>query len=213
MKLILLGPPGAGKGTQAEQLVKKLDIPHISTGDMFRKAIKEGTELGKKAKEYMDQGQLVPDEVTVGIVKDRLSETDCKKGFLLDGFPRTAAQAEALDGILVELGYQLDAVLDIEVPREKLMARLTGRRVCKDCGATFHVEFNPPSASEQCDACGGKLYQRSDDTEATVANRLDVYQKQTEPLIDYYENKNMLKRINGDQQIETVLQEIAVVLE
>ncbi|GAW90889.1 adenylate kinase [Calderihabitans maritimus] len=212
MRLLLMGPPGAGKGTQAEGLIEKLKVPHISTGDMFRKAIKEGTELGRKAKEYMDAGQLVPDEVTVGIVKERLQEPDCQQGFLLDGFPRTVAQAEALDKILSELDMNLDAVINIEVPREKLIERLTGRRVCRNCGATYHVIFNPPSEPGKCDNCGGELYQRSDDTEETVANRLDVYKKQTEPLIAFYEGKGLLKRINGDQSIEKVLVDIGEAL-
>lgn len=208
MKLLLMGPPGAGKGTQAEVLTDRLDIPHISTGDMFRKAIKEGTDLGKKAKEYMDAGKLVPDEVTVGIVKERLSEADCGKGFLLDGFPRTVNQAQALDAILQELGIKLDAVVNIDVPREKLLDRLTGRRICRDCGATYHVTFNPPNEADKCDACGGELYQRSDDTASTVANRLDVYAQQTAPLIQYYQQQGLLEDINGDQDIKVVLDEI-----
>lgn len=208
MRLLLMGPPGAGKGTQAEMLTEKLQVPHISTGDMFRKAIKEGTELGKKAKEFMDQGKLVPDEVTVGIVKERLVELDCKNGFLLDGFPRTVAQAEALDDILDELNMELDAAVNIEVPREKLLERLTGRRICRNCGATYHVIFNPPQVEGKCDVCGGELYQRSDDTEETVANRLDVYAEQTAPLIEYYKEKGLLKNINGDQEIKEVLKEV-----
>jgi len=205
MQLILLGPPGAGKGTQAETLVNKLNIPHISTGDMFRKAIKEGTALGAKAKEYMDQGKLVPDEVTIGIVKERISQADCKNGFLLDGFPRTVYQAEALDAILKDMKIALDAVINIEVPKEKLIGRLTGRRVCKACGATFHLIYNPPAVEGKCDKCGEKLYQRADDTEETVVNRLDVYEKQTAPLIEYYSHQGILKTIDGDQPIEQVL--------
>lgn len=208
MRLILLGPPGAGKGTQAETLVKKLEVPHISTGDMFRKAIKEGTPLGKKAKEYMDAGQLVPDEVTIGIVKERVAQSDCAKGFLLDGFPRTVTQAEALSAILQEMETALDAVISIEVPKEKLVSRLTGRRVCKACGATYHLVYNPPSKASVCDACGGELYQRSDDTEETVVNRLNVYEDQTAPLIEYYEGKGLLKKIDGDQGIDKVLIDI-----
>ncbi len=203
-----MGPPGAGKGTQAEVLTEKLKIPHISTGDMFRKAIKDGTELGKKAKEYMDAGKLVPDEVTVGIVKERLGESDCGQGFLLDGFPRTVNQAEALDEILKQLRIKLDAVINIEVPREKLLDRLTGRRICKDCGATYHVTFNQPQEANNCDVCGGELYQRSDDTAETVANRLDVYAKQTQPLIEFYQKQGLLADINGDQKISAVLKEI-----
>ncbi|GAB4269657.1 adenylate kinase [Thermincola ferriacetica] len=212
MKLMIMGPPGAGKGTQAEVLVKELNITHISTGDMFRAAIKEGTEMGKKAKEYMDKGQLVPDEVVVGMVKDRLSQPDCEKGFLLDGFPRTIAQAEALSKTLDEMGIKLDGVINIEVPREKLLARLTGRRVCKSCGASYHVLFNPPEKEGVCNNCGGELYQRSDDNEETVNNRLDVYEEQTQPLIDYYKEKGLLININGDQPIDKVLADILAAL-
>lgn len=212
MKIILLGPPGAGKGTQAETLISKLNVPHISTGDMFRKAIKEETELGLKAKSFMDQGQLVPDEVTIGIVRERLSLQDCKEGFLLDGFPRTVPQAQALDGILTDLETALDAVISIEVPNENLVERLTGRRVCKACGATYHKMFNPPNQEHVCDKCGGELYQRSDDSESTVRNRLEVYKNQTEPLIAYYSAKGILKPINGDQEIGKVLSEIGAAL-
>ncbi|MDT3699746.1 MAG: adenylate kinase [Thermincola sp.] len=212
MKLMIMGPPGAGKGTQAERLVKDLDITHISTGDMFRAAIKEGTEMGNKAKEYMDKGQLVPDEVVVGMVKDRLSQPDCAKGFLLDGFPRTLPQADALSNTLASMGIKLDGVINIEVPRERLMARLTGRRVCKACGASFHVLFNVPQKNGVCDSCGGELYQRSDDNEETVSNRLDVYEAQTQPLIDYYQKKGVLININGDQDIDLVLKDILAAL-
>jgi len=208
MKIILMGPPGAGKGTQAEVLVQKLDIPHISTGDMFRAAIKNQTPLGVKAKEYMDAGQLVPDQVTIGIVEERLGQEDCQKGFLLDGFPRTVAQADALAEILAKMSVKLDGVLNIEVDQEKLIARLTGRRVCRQCGGTFHVLFNAPEKEGVCDKCGGELYQRSDDSEATARNRLDVYNKQTEPLIAYYKEKDLLMNINGDQAIESVLADI-----
>jgi len=208
LNLLIMGPPGAGKGTQAEVLVKELQITHISTGDMFRNAIKEGTEMGKKAKEYMDRGELVPDEVVVGMVKDRLSQPDCAKGFLLDGFPRTLPQARALDETLSSLGIKLDGVINIDVPRERLMARLTGRRVCKNCGASYHILFNPPQTPGKCNACGGELYQRSDDNEEAVANRLDVYEAQTQPLIDYYKEKGLLKNINGDQEIGKVLADI-----
>jgi adenylate kinase len=212
LKLMIMGPPGAGKGTQAEVLVKELGITHISTGDMFRAAIKEGTEMGRKAKEYMDQGQLVPDEVVVGMVRDRLSQPDCAKGFLLDGFPRTLAQAEALSNTLDQMGIKLDGVINIDVPRERLMARLTGRRVCKGCGASYHVMFNPPKSEGVCNTCGGELYQRSDDNEETVGNRLDVYEAQTQPLIDYYKERGLLLNINGDQEIDKVLKEIMAAL-
>ncbi len=208
MKLLIMGPPGAGKGTQAEMLVKELNIAHISTGDMFRAAIKEGTEMGKKAKEYMDKGALVPDEVVVGMVKDRLSKPDCAGGFLLDGFPRTLEQAKALDATLQEMNIKLDGVINIAVPREKLMARLTGRRVCRNCGASYHILFNKPQVEGKCNSCGGELYQRSDDNEAAVSNRLDVYEAQTQPLIDYYSSKGLLLNINGDQEIQKVLADI-----
>jgi adenylate kinase len=205
MNLLIMGPPGAGKGTQAETLTAKLAIPHISTGDMFRKAISDGTELGKKAKEFMDAGQLVPDEVTIGIVKERLSEEDCRKGFLLDGFPRTVPQAEALEGILKELGMELDAVLNVAVPDEKLVARLTGRRICRQCGASYHVLYNAPKQEGICDACQGELYQRSDDSEETATNRLSVYHQNTAPLIDFYAKRGLLKEIDGDRPIPEVL--------
>lgn len=207
-----MGPPGGGKGTQAEFIVKNLSLTHISTGDMFREAVKVGTEMGKKAKEYMDRGELVPDEVVVGMVRDRLSQPDCAKGWLLDGFPRTVAQAEALDGTLKDLGLKVDAVLNIAVPREKLVARLTGRRVCRSCGASYHVLFNPPKIEGVCQNCGGELYQRSDDTEETVNNRLDVYEGQTQPVIDYYRAKGILKEVNGDQDISKVTEDVLAVL-
>lgn len=207
-----MGPPGAGKGTQAEMLVKELNLTHISTGDMFRAAIKEGTEMGKKAKEYMDQGALVPDEVVVGMVKERLSKPDCADSFLLDGFPRTLDQARALDATLKEMGIKLDGVVNIAVPREKLMARLTGRRVCKGCGASYHVMFNKPQVEGKCNSCGGELYQRSDDNEAAVGNRLDVYEAQTQPLIDYYTQQGLLMNFNGDQEIKQVLADILAAL-
>lgn len=208
MRIILLGPPGAGKGTQAEALVKKLDIPHISTGDMFRQAMKEGRPLGLEAKSYMEQGKLVPDEVTIGIVKERIQEEDCAKGFLLDGFPRTVNQAQALDGIFEELGLTLDGAINIDVPKEKLITRITGRRACEACGSIFHLVFNPPKEEGICSKCGGKLYQRADDQEKTVLNRLNVYEEQTAPLIDYYNAQGNLININGDQAMELVLEDI-----
>lgn len=208
MKIILMGPPGAGKGTQAEKLVELYQIPHISTGDMFRKAQKDGTELGLKAKEYMEQGQLVPDEVTVGIVRERLAEADCKDGFLLDGFPRTVQQADALDGILKDLGMALDRVINIEVDKAFLVDRLTGRRVCRTCGATFHVVNKAPKVEGVCDKCGGELYQRNDDKIETVSNRLDVYAAQTAPLIEYYQSKGVMSSIDGNKSMEDVLADI-----
>lgn len=203
-----MGLPGAGKGTQAEKIVEKYQIPHISTGDMFRQAIKEGTELGLKAKSFMDQGELVPDEVTIGIVRERLSKDDCKKGFLLDGFPRTVAQAEALESILSELNKKIDYVINIQVDTNILMDRLTGRRICKSCGATYHLVFNPPKVEGVCDKCGGELYQRHDDTAETVQNRLEVNMKQTQPLIDFYSAKGYLRNINGVQDINKVFEDI-----
>ncbi|WP_018084984.1 adenylate kinase [Desulfurispora thermophila] len=208
MNLLIMGPPGAGKGTQAEVLVKELKITHISTGDMFRNAIKEGTEMGKKAKEYMDAGQLVPDEVVIGMVKDRLAKPDCQNGFLLDGFPRTVEQAKALDETLASLNIKLDGVINIVVPLDKLMVRLTGRRVCKECGASYHVVFNPPKVEGKCNSCGGELYQRSDDNEESVSTRLKAYEEKTQPLIDYYQAKGLLLNINGDQEISKVLADI-----
>jgi len=207
-----MGPPGAGKGTQAEKLVELYQIPHISTGDMFRKAQKDGTELGLKAKSYMEKGQLVPDEVTVGIVKERLAENDCKDGFLLDGFPRTVQQADALDGILMELGMKLDRVINIEVDKSFLVDRLTGRRVCRACGATFHIANKAPKVEGVCDKCGGELYQRNDDKIETVSNRLDVYAAQTAPLIEYYQSKGIMSSIDGSKSMEEVLADIRTAL-
>ena len=208
MQILLMGPPGAGKGTQAAQLVKELGIPHISTGDMFRAAVKEGTELGKKAKACMDAGQLVPDEITIGIVRERLAKADCKQGFLLDGFPRTLEQAEALGRTLEELESHLDHVINITVPAEDLVARITGRRICRACGATYHVSFNPSSKKDRCDACDGELYQRNDDQEATVKSRLDVYEAQTRPLVNYYQDRGVYAEIDGRQDIDKVLADI-----
>lgn len=212
MKLLIMGRPGAGKGTQAANIKEYYQIPHISTGDMFRAAIKNQTKLGLSAKEYTDKGLLVPDELTIGIVRERLHEDDCKKGFLLDGFPRTIAQAEALDQILEDNGIHLDAVLDVDVPAEILIKRMVGRRVCKGCGATYHVEFNPPKQEGICDVCHTKLIQRNDDTEATAQNRLSVYDQQTAPLLEFYQKKNLLKTVNGDQPLEKVFEDIKVVL-
>lgn len=204
MQLILMGPPGAGKGTQAAELIKKYGIPQISTGDMFRAAVKEGTELGKKAEACMKSGALVPDEVTIGIVKERLSKADCEKGFILDGFPRTVEQADALEKILSELGKKLDAVLNIHVPAEDLIERAVGRRICKGCGATYHVKFNAPKTEGKCDNCGGELYQRADDNADTMKNRLSVYEASTRPLIEYYKKAGVYSEIDGRQPINEV---------
>ncbi|WP_185160523.1 adenylate kinase [Mammaliicoccus sciuri] len=213
MNIILMGLPGAGKGTQASEIVKKYPIPHISTGDMFRKAIKEETDLGKEAKSYMDRGELVPDEVTIGIVRERLAGEDAKKGFLLDGFPRTVEQADALNEILSDLNRKVDAVINIEVAEEELMNRLTGRRICEVCGTTYHLVFNPPKVEGVCDLDGGKLYQREDDNPETVANRLSVNVKQTKPLLDFYENQGVLKNIDGSRQIDNVTEDVIQILE
>ena len=213
MNIILMGLPGAGKGTQASEIVKKFPIPHISTGDMFRKAIKDETNLGKEAKSYMDRGELVPDEVTVGIVKERISEDDAKKGFLLDGFPRTIEQAEALNSIMSELDREIDAVINIEVPEEELMNRLTGRRICEKCGTTYHLVFNPPKVDGICDIDGGKLYQREDDNPETVSNRLSVNVKQSKPILEYYNNKGVLKNIDGSKDIDEVTKDVIDILD
>ena len=205
MKILLMGPPGAGKGTQAEKLTELFKIPHISTGDMFRKAQKDGTELGLKAKSYMEMGQLVPDEVTIGIVRERLAEEDCKNGFLLDGFPRTVQQADALEQILNDLGTHLDAVVNIEVAKDFLVERLTGRRVCRGCGATYHVKFNAPKVEGVCDKCGGEVIQRDDDKESVIRNRLSVFHEQTSPLIDYYGDKGLLVTVDATGGKDAVL--------
>lgn len=212
MRLILLGPPGAGKGTQAVAIAKEFNIPHISTGDIFRYNIKEGTDLGKKAKSFMDQGLLVPDEIVVAIVEDRLRQEDCAAGFLLDGFPRTVAQAEALDKAIDVMGTSLDKVLNIQVDKEILIERAVGRRICKACGATYHISFNPSSRGEICDSCGGSLYQRDDDNEETVTRRIEVYLKETLPLIEYYQKRNKLAVIDGQQHIDKVFTDIVQVL-
>ncbi len=207
-----MGPPGAGKGTQAARIAGYCNVPHISTGDIFRAAIKADTELGMKLKGYLDAGQLVPDAVTIEVIKERLKEPDCIRGFLLDGFPRTIPQAEALDRMLVDLGVRLSAVLNIAVSPEALLQRLTGRRICRKCGTPYHVVFNPPAVPGVCDRCGGELYQRSDDTEETVKERLEVYTKQTAPLLEYYRKQRLLKEINGELDIEDVWKEIQGVL-
>lgn len=208
MNILFMGPPGAGKGTQAERIVDTFQVPHISTGDAFRLAMKQGTPLGLKAKEYVDQGLLVPDEITNGIVRDRLLVDDCANGFLLDGFPRTLQQAEALDAMLAEMGRQVTHVINLKVDRSLLLARLTGRRICKSCGATYHVMFNAPAQEGVCDKCSGELYQRSDDNEEKVATRLDEYISKTAPLLNYYEHKSLLHEVNGEADIEQVTADI-----
>ena len=208
MHILLMGPPGAGKGTQAANLVKEFTIPHISTGDMFRAAVKEGTELGKQAKACMDAGKLVPDEVTIGIVRERLAKPDCEKGFILDGFPRTVEQAAALDKILAELKITLTSVLNISVPAADLIERAVGRRICKKCGATYHVKFNPVKQEGICDVCGGELYQRADDSEETMKNRLSVYEAQTKPLVDYYKKAGLYAEVDGRQAIDKVFADV-----
>lgn len=213
MNIILLGPPGGGKGTQAKMLTEKYHIPQVSTGDILREAVKQGTPLGQEAKGYMDAGKLVPDEVVIGIIEDRLRQTDCASGFILDGFPRTVVQAEALDKTLKVLEKKIEHAISIEVEDEELIRRLTGRRTCRSCGAMFHVMFNPPKKEGVCDSCSGELYQRDDDQEATIRNRLNVYNQQTAPLIDYYQQKGLLRTIPGVGKIEDILKKIVGVLE
>ena len=208
MYILLMGPPGAGKGTQAERLIREYGIPQISTGDMFRAAVKSGTPLGKEAKSYMDKGALVPDSVTVGIVKERLAQEDCKDGWIFDGFPRTTAQAASLDSILHEMGISLTAVLGINANREDLVKRVSGRLVCRKCSASFHRDFRPPKQQGVCDNCGGELYQRADDNEKTIRSRLAVYDEQTKPLIDYYKMSGCYVDIDGDQSMDEVFSDI-----
>jgi len=208
MKLILLGPPGAGKGTQAKMLMDNFGIPQISTGDILRAAVKEGTPMGLKAKSFMDGGQLVPDEVVVGIVRERLQKADCEKGFILDGFPRTVPQADALQDALSALGRRLDTVISLDVDVEALVERLTGRRTCPNCGRGFHVKFDPPRVPGKCDFCGADLYQRDDDQETTIRQRLEVYTNQTSPLVDYYRRSGLLTVIDGMQDMKSVQAQI-----
>lgn len=204
-----MGPPGAGKGTQAANIVKEYGVCHISTGDMFRDAMKKGTEMGNLAKTYIEKGELVPDSVTIGIVKERLAQQDCKeKGFLLDGFPRNLDQAKALDEILADLDYKLDGVINVDVLKQVLIDRIVGRRICKTCGATYHVLYNVPKVEGVCDNCGSQLYTRPDDNEETATNRLTVYENQTAPLLDYYTKRNLLMNVNGDQALESVFADI-----
>ncbi len=212
MNIILLGPPGAGKGTQAKMLIDTYQIPQISTGDILRAAVKEGTLLGKEAKSYMDKGELVPDSVVIGIVEERIQQPDCKKGYMLDGFPRTVPQAKALDAMLQKLDSEIDHVVSIEVANEELIKRLTGRRTCRECGAGFHIMFDPPKQEGVCDKCGGELYQRDDDNEATVRSRLQVYDSQTKPLIDYYQGQEKIRPIDGVGQIKEIFERITTVL-
>ncbi len=213
MRLILLGPPGAGKGTQAKRLIERYGIPQISTGDILRAAVREGTDLGKTAKKYMDAGKLVPDEVVIGIIEERLKEPDCAKGYILDGFPRTVAQADALTDVLARMGKSIDHVVSIEVPDEELVERLTGRRTCRSCGAMYHVKFSPPQKPGVCDKCGGDLFQRDDDKEETIRARLKVYQEQTAPLIAYYEKAGLLRRVSGVGTVDEIYGRILGVLE
>jgi adenylate kinase len=204
-----MGPPGAGKGTQAANIVKEYGVCHISTGDMFRDAMKKGTDMGNLAKSYIEKGELVPDSVTIGIVKERLSQNDCKEhGFLLDGFPRNLDQAKALDEILTDLEYKLDGVINIDVLKQVLIDRIVGRRICKTCGATFHVLYNKPKVDGICDVCGKELYTRPDDNAETATNRLTVYENQTAPLLDYYSERGLLMNVNGDQELDQVFAEI-----
>ncbi|MCK4501647.1 MAG: adenylate kinase [Desulfuromonadales bacterium] len=213
MKIILLGPPGAGKGTQAAMLVEKYEIPQISTGDMLRAAVRDQSPMGIKAKECMDAGGLVPDEVVVGIVRERLQLQDCQDGFILDGFPRTLPQADALKQVLVELGKQLDAVISLQVDIESLVERLTGRRTCADCGRGFHLRYDPPAQDGSCSSCGGKLVQRADDCEDTIRNRMEVYHQQTAPLEEYYRSEGALKAVDGMGEIAAVQQAIISALQ
>ena len=212
MNLILLGPPGAGKGTQASRIIDKFKIPQISTGDILRAAVREGTEMGKEAQKYMNEGKLVPDSVVIGIIRERLAQDDCKNGYLLDGFPRTLPQAEELNKILNTLNSKLDAVISIEVPDEEIITRITGRRMCKNCGAVYHVKFSPPEKDGICDKCGGELYQRDDDNEATVRERLSAYKAQTEPLKEFYGKQGLLKEVNGTGDIDKIYSDIEEIL-
>ena len=212
MKIIMLGAPGAGKGTQAQMIAEKFNIPHISTGDIFRANIKNGTELGKKAKEFMDKGLLVPDELTVQLLLDRVANEDCKNGYVLDGFPRTIPQADVLDSELTKLGDKVDYAVNVDVPDENIVRRMSGRRACLKCGATYHIEHIPPKTEGICDKCGSELVQRDDDKPETVQNRLSVYHEQTQPLIDYYDKKNILKTVDGTKDMQEVFNDIVNIL-
>ncbi|MCC8102534.1 MAG: adenylate kinase [Clostridiales bacterium] len=213
MKIVMLGAPGAGKGTQAKMIAAKYQVPHISSGDIFRANIKNGTELGKKAKEYMDQGLLVPDDLTVDLVIDRLSWEDCKNGYILDGFPRTIPQAKTLDAALEKIGERLDFALDVDVPDENIVTRMSGRRACVGCGATYHIVYNPSKKGDICEVCGDQLILRDDDKPETVQKRLSVYHEQTQPLIDYYADQGILKSVDGTRDMNDVFAAIAAILE
>ncbi|RHQ18273.1 adenylate kinase [Lachnospiraceae bacterium AM48-27BH] len=212
MKIIMLGAPGAGKGTQAKKIAEKYQIPHISTGDIFRANIKGGTELGMKAKTFMDQGMLVPDEITIGMLMDRIGQEDCINGYVLDGFPRTIPQAESLTKALAERGEKVDYAINVDVPDENIINRMSGRRACLGCGATYHITFNPPVKEGICDTCGQELVLRDDDKPETVKKRLDVYHQQTQPLIDYYKNAEVLAEVDGTQPMDAVFQDIVEIL-
>lgn len=213
MRLVLLGAPGAGKGTQAKKLIEKYGMPQISTGDLLRAAVKEGTALGKEAKSYMDKGELVPDSVVLGMVKERLSQPDCKKGYILDGFPRNTAQAEALDKMLNGMGMPVKVALSVDVPLEDLMKRLTGRRTCKACGQMYNVFFSASKKGDKCEKCGGELFQRDDDKEATIKKRLEVYEAQTAPLMKYYGAKGIVKSVNGTGDIDQIFTQVCSIVE
>ena len=212
MRIVLLGAPGAGKGTQAKKLIEKYSIPQISTGDILRKAVADGTLLGKEAKSFMDKGELVPDTVVIGLIQERLKQDDTKKGYILDGFPRNTVQAETLDNMLKELGMPLDSALSVDVPKDDLMKRLTGRRTCKKCQQMYNIYFSQSKKEGVCDKCGGELFQRDDDKEATIKKRLDVYEAQTAPLIDYYKNKGMLKSISGTGSIDEIFNKVCAAI-
>lgn len=212
MKIIMLGAPGAGKGTQAKRIAEKYSIPHISTGDIFRANIKAGTELGIKAKSYMDKGELVPDEVTIGMLIDRIHEDDCKGGFVLDGFPRNIPQAQSLDKVLKDLSEKIDFAVDVDVPDENIINRMSGRRACLNCGATYHISFNPPKKEAVCDSCSHELVLRDDDKPETVKKRLEVYHEHTQPLIDYYKKEDVLRTVDGTQSMDTVFEAIVAIL-
>lgn len=212
MRIVMLGAPGAGKGTQAKKLIDKYGVPQVSTGDLLRAAVTAGTGLGREAKSYMDKGELVPDSVVLGMVEERLRQDDCKDGYILDGFPRNTAQAQALDGILAELDMQLDAALSVDVPFDELMKRLTGRRTCSGCGQMYNIYFNPPREENVCDKCGADLYQRDDDREETINKRLEVYNEQTAPLIDYYREKGIVKSVSGTGSIDDIFENVCETL-